>query len=92
MTKADIAERFAERSGCTRKVAQDLVESLLGIMKATLETGEELKISGFGKFEVRQKHDRRGRNPQTGESLTITARRVLRFKPSKILCDSINKE
>jgi integration host factor subunit alpha len=59
-------------------------------MKDTLEAGENLKISGFGNFEVRQKADRRGRNPQTGETITIEARRVLTFKPSSILRRSVN--
>ena len=61
------------------------------IMKTTLESGENLKISGFGNFVVKQKADRRGRNPQTGETLTIKARRVLTFKPSALLRDAINK-
>ncbi len=60
-------------------------------MKTTLESGENLKISGFGNFVVKQKADRRGRNPQTGETLTIKARRVLTFKPSALLRDAINK-
>ena len=60
-------------------------------MKATLESGETLKISGFGSFVVKQKADRRGRNPQTGEAITIKSRRILTFKPSTVLKSSINK-
>ena len=60
-------------------------------MKSTLEQGETLKISGFGNFVVKQKKDRRGRNPQTGETLTIESRRVLTFKPSALLKEAINK-
>ena len=92
MTKTDIAERIAQQCGFTKKESQDLLESVFHIMKNTLESGENLKIVGFGKFEVKQKKDRRGRNPQTGESITIEARRVLTFKPSAILRTSINSE
>jgi integration host factor subunit alpha len=61
-------------------------------MKDTLASGENLKISGFGNFEVNQKHDRRGRNPQTGETMIITARKVLTFKPSGVLKQAINAD
>ncbi len=91
MTKADIVERVQEKIGFSKKESAEMVETVLGIMKQTLEAGEMVKISGFGNFVVKQKHDRRGRNPHTGEALTIEARRVLRFKPSKLLCDSINR-
>ena len=60
-------------------------------MKSTLEAGEMLKISGFGNFVGKQKADRRGRNPQTGEALTIEARSILTFKPSNLLKEAINK-
>ena len=92
MTKADIVERVQERMGGTRSECAVLVESVLGIMKDTLEAGEDVKISGFGKFVVREKRDRRGRNPQTGEGMTITARRVLTFKPSPRLRSAANGE
>jgi len=92
MTKADIAERIQSELGCTRNEAADLLESVLSIMKETLESGEDLKISGFGKFEVKQKKDRKGRNPQTGEPITIEARRVLAFRPSSVLRDTINEQ
>lgn len=68
-----------------------MLETVFGIMKETLETGEKLKIPGFGNFEVKQKQDRLGRNPQNGEAITITARRVLTFKPSLLLKEAINK-
>ena len=92
MTKADIVERVSEKTGFTKRESQDLVESVLSIVKTTLETGENVKISGFGKFEVKQKADRRGRNPQTGESITIESRRILSFKPSTLLRSALNKE
>jgi integration host factor subunit alpha len=68
-----------------------MMEAVFSIMKKTLESGETLKISGFGTFIVKQKTDRRGRNPQTGEPITIEARRILTFKPSNLLRDAINK-
>ena len=91
MTKADIVERVSERIGVTKKESQDLVESVLSLLKNTLEAGEDVKISGFGKFEVKQKKDRRGRNPQTGEAITIEARHILSFKPSTLLKAAINR-
>ena len=90
MTKADIAERITDGNGFTKAESIDLVESILEIIKETLADGETLKVSGFGSFIVKEKNDRRGRNPQTGEELTIEARRVLTFKPSKMLKDAIN--
>lgn len=64
---------------------------MLNILKKALECGETVKISGFGSFIVKQKANRRGRNPQTGEALTIEARRILQFKPSPVLKNSINE-
>ena len=90
MTKADIVERVAENTGSTKKESQDLVELVFNVLKSTLESGEKIKVSGFGNFEVKQKRDRRGRNPQTGESITIEARRILSFKPSTLLKAAIN--
>jgi len=90
MTKASIVERVTTQCGCTRKEAIEYVETIFRIMKHTLEGGEEIKISGFGKFAVKQKNARRGRNPQTGESITLDPRKVLSFKPSQLLRKSIN--
>ncbi len=90
MTKADIIEKVMNRIGGKRKDSQDLVESVFELLKTTLESGENVKIAGFGKFEVKQKKDRRGRNPQTGETITIEARRILSFKPSTLLRSAIN--
>ena len=91
MTKADIAERIQSQIGFTKKDSQDILESVLSLIKTTLETGEDVKISGFGKFEVKQKKDRRGRNPQTGDTILIDARRILSFRPSTLLKSAINK-
>lgn len=91
MTKADIIDRVCERvGGFSKKEAADLVEKVFDVMKATLETNEKIKISGFGNFIVREKKPRPGRNPQTGTEITIDARRVLTFKPSPVLKQALN--
>jgi len=90
MTKANIAERIATVNGFSKLESMDLVESVLSIIKDVLADGETLKVSGFGSFVVKDKNDRRGRNPQTGEEITIDARRVLTFKPSAALKGAIN--
>jgi integration host factor subunit alpha len=91
MTKADIAEKIQAVTGFTKKDSAEFLEVVFSIMKNTLESGEKIKVAGFGNFEVKQKKDRIGRNPQTGESITIEARRVLTFKPSMVLKNAINK-
>ena len=90
MTKADLVERIHEDIGLSKKDASRVVETVFETIKETLERGEKVKISGFGNFVVREKKERRGRNPQTGDVLTISARRVLTFKPSQILKKAIN--
>lgn len=90
MTKADIFEKVSETLGLKKNESAELVEAVFSLIKSTLESGEKLKIAGFGNFEVKQKADRRGRNPQTGEAITIEARRILTFKPSTILRKAIN--
>ena len=91
MTKADLIERVCERiGGFSKKEAADLVEAVFEVMKSTLETGEKIKISGFGNFVVREKNPRPGRNPRTGEEIMIEARRVLTFKASNILKQAMN--
>ena len=92
MTKADIIESVYEKGGFSKKEAADVGEMVFDTIKETLERGEKIKISGFGNFIVREKKSRVGRNPQTGESITIEARRILTFKPSGVLKDQINKE
>lgn len=91
LTKAELIESIYERIGFSKKEASDIVELVFDILKATLEKGEKIKISGFGNFVVRQKRPRIGRNPQTGEEIEITARKVLTFKPSQVLKASLNK-
>lgn len=92
MTKANIVETIHTNTGLSKKDSAEMMESVFNIIKSTLESGEALKISGFGSFIVKQKADRIGRNPQTGEAITIMSRRVLSFKPSNILRQAINGE
>ncbi len=82
MTKADLAERLYEKVGLPRKEALEMVEMVFDTMKDILAEGESIKISGFGTFLVRKKNARRGRNPQTGDELEISQRRVVTFRPS----------
>ena len=89
VTKADIVERVYKEAGFSKKEAADLVDLIFKVIKETLSRGEKVKISGFGNFSIRDKSTRMGRNPQTGDAMPISARRVLTFKPSQILRDDI---
>lgn len=90
MTKADIVEKIYEKIGFSKKESAELVDKVFDIIKETLEDGEKIKIAGFGNFVVKEKADRRGRNPQTGEEITISARKILTFKPSQVLKSTLN--
>ncbi|NOT56398.1 MAG: integration host factor subunit alpha [Deltaproteobacteria bacterium] len=90
MTKADIVESIYEKVGFSKKEATDVVESIFELLKGRLQQGEKVKISGFGNFIINAKRPRKGRNPQTGEEIVISGRRVLSFKPSPVLKKSIN--
>jgi integration host factor subunit alpha len=90
MTKVDLAEKIRDKLGFRRNVSVELVESVLDILKDTLERGEDIKISGFGVFHVKKKVDRSGRNPITGEPLIIAGRKVLTFKASPVLKAHVN--
>jgi integration host factor subunit alpha len=90
VTKADIIEKVYERIGFSKKEASDLVEKSFEAIKEELRKGEKVKISGFGKFVVKSKKDRVGRNPRTGEEMVITARRVITFKVSQVLKAMLN--
>ncbi len=81
-----------DRIGFSKKEAQELVESSLDEIRRALVNGEEVKLSGFGKFELRDKAPRPGRNPKTGEEVTISARRVVNFRPSQVLKERANGE
>ncbi len=91
MTKADIVETIYEKVGLSKRESVQMVDMIFAIIKDKLENGESVKLSGFGSFTVRDKKSRRGRNPQTGEEITISARRVLSFKPSNVLRMRINE-
>ncbi|OGQ82370.1 MAG: integration host factor subunit alpha [Deltaproteobacteria bacterium RIFCSPLOWO2_12_FULL_60_19] len=90
MTKADIVARIYEKVGFSKKDATDVVEATFEIIKTSLEKGEKVKLSGFGNFIVNSKRPRKGRNPQTGEEITIVGRKVLTFKASQILKKDLN--
>jgi integration host factor subunit alpha len=90
MTKADIVETIYEKIGFSRKESAEIVDLVFDLIKETLENGEKIKISGFGNFIIREKRSRKGRNPQTGEEIQISARRVLTFKPSQVLRKALN--
>jgi len=90
MTKADIVVAIYEKVGISKTESSDVVESVFEILKETLERREKVKISGFGTFVVKEKNSRKGRNPQTGAGITITARNVLTFKPSQVLKAAMN--
>ena len=92
MTKADIVEKVYQKIGFSKKEASELVELVFGSLKDVLHKGDKVKISGFGNFLVREKKERVGRNPQTGEQITISARRVLTFRPSQVLKAMLNGE
>lgn len=92
MTKADLVESIYEKIGFSKKESADIVEMIFDTIKETLEKGEKIKISGFGNFVVRSKRPRMGRNPQTGQEIEISARRVLTFRPSQVLKQALNRE
>jgi len=92
MTKADLVENVYLKTGFSKKESADIVEMVFDLMKTTLENGEKIKIAGFGNFVVKDKATRRGRNPQTGDEIKITSRRILTFKPSQVLKGAINGE
>ena len=90
LTRADLTEAVYEEVGLSRNESADLVEAVLGEISDSLITGENVKISSFGSFLVRQKNGRMGRNPKTGEEVPIDPRRVLVFRPSQVMKDRIN--
>jgi len=92
MTKVDIVEAIYEKVGFSKKEVAKIVESIFDIMKNHLQHENKIKISGFGNFVVRNKRSRRGRNPQTGDDIEITPRRILTFKPSQVLKASLNRK
>jgi len=91
MTKADLVEIVYEKVGLSKKESQDIVEAIFETIKSNLREGHKIKISGFGNFVLRDKRPRKGRNPQTGDDIQISARRVLTFRPSQILKAYLNE-
>jgi integration host factor subunit alpha len=90
LTKEKLINRLQVQVGLSKQESRAVVERVLGIIKDTLSAGEDLLVSGFGKFSVRRKNARRGRNPQTKENLILRARKVVVFKTSGVLRHRIN--
>ena len=85
LTKADIAEHLFTQLGMSKREAKDMVEAFFEEIRQALERGEQVKISGFGNFDLREKNQRPGRNPKTGKDIPISARRVVTFRPGQKL-------
>ena len=91
ITKAELVSMVCDKCSFSRQESFQIVEQVFQILKETLEKGEKVKISGFGNFVIREKRARRGRNPQTGEEMKISGRRVLTFRPSALLRKVVNQ-
>jgi DNA-binding protein HU-beta len=91
MTKTELIDQVAEKSGLTKKESGKAVDAVMAAMTEALAGGEKVQLVGFGSFEVRERGARTGRNPQTGEAITIEARKVPVFKPGKALKDAVAK-
>ena len=92
ITKSHLIETIAEKNGFTRKKSTETVEILLEIIKSKLASGEDVLISGFGKFCVKTKKERRGRNPATGDDMMLAQRQVVTFRCSHLLREKINSQ
>ena len=92
LTRADLAEAVVRKVGLPRNESQELVELVLAEISASLARGDSVKLSSFGSFGIRQKGERMGRNPKTGDEVPITPRRVLVFRPSNIMKERINQD
>jgi len=93
LTKADLIDQvYASNPKMTKAKAREAVETILYLLKGSLENGEDVLLSGFGKFNVKAKSARKGRNPQTGEAVMLEARKVVTFKPSGTLRKKVNGE
>lgn len=90
VTRADLAEAVYREIGLSRSESSTLVESMIGHISESLQRGEHVKLAGFGTFSLRDKKERMGRNPKTGEDVPITSRRVLVFKPSQVLKERVD--
>jgi integration host factor subunit alpha len=85
LTKAEVAEHLYETVGLSKRDAKEMVEVFFEQVRETLENGEQVKLSGFGNFDLREKSERPGRNPKTGEDIPISARKVVTFRPGQKL-------
>ncbi len=85
LTKADLANRLFEEVGLNKREAKEFIDAYFEVVRAALENGENVKLSGFGNFQLRDKNERPGRNPKTGEEIPISARRVVTFRPGQKL-------
>ena len=85
LTKAEMAERLFENVGLNKREAKEFVDAFFEVVREALERGEQVKLSGFGNFDLRSKNQRPGRNPKTGEEIPISARRVVTFRPGQKL-------
>jgi len=85
LTKAEVAEHLFEKVGLSKRDSKEMVELFFEDIRETLESGEQVKLSGFGNFDIREKSERPGRNPKTGEDIPISARRVVTFRPGQKL-------
>ena len=92
LTKTNIVDQIQEHIGYSRKKSSELVETLIEIIKTTIEEGEDVLVSGFGKFCVKEKNQRKGRNPATGDDMMLGQRKVVTFKCSSVLRDKINEK
>jgi integration host factor subunit alpha len=90
LTKAHLIDAIAEQNGFTKNKSTETVETILELIKSTLSSGEDFLIIGFGKFCVKEKRERRGRNPATGEDMLLAPRRVVTFKCAGKLRDRVN--
>jgi integration host factor subunit alpha len=91
LTKADLADLLFEQVGLNKREAKDMVEAFFEEVRSALETGDSVKLSGFGNFELRKKSERPGRNPKTGEEIPISARRVVTFHASQKLKSKVEE-
>ena len=92
LTKSDMISKVSEEVGLTTKKSTEIIDNFIDIIKSTLESGDDVLVSGFGKFSVNNKNQRRGRNPATDSDMILPARRVVTFKCSGKLRDRINKK
>lgn len=91
LTKAEMAEQLFASVGLNKREAKEFVDDFFEVLREALERGQQVKLSGFGNFELRQKNQRPGRNPKTGEAIPISARRVVTFRPGQKLKERIDQ-